>query len=152
MNPNDLALPADLHEMSLRLDRAAAADRASAPADLEARVIAGSSPSLRAEPALRLVGAGPTSSRGILARLGGLRMAAAVAVVGAVVGAMAMLRTSANGGASIDVDSLLDSASAFDSLSHEEQLAKLEDEWESINSDFMSDGLIPEIDSRDSSL
>ena len=148
LNHNEI--PEDVRPVAHALDRLAEAERASASPGMEARIAQASGAALAGRPALRLVGEPAPPS--IIARIGLLRIAAAVAIVGVGIGAMSLLRPATAPGDDQVVDKLLDSAASLDGLASNNQIDSLVMDLDSVSDSFLTEPLLPDIDSRDSSL
>lgn len=148
LNHNEI--PEDVRPVAHTLDRLAEAERASASPGMEARIAQASGAALAGRPPLRLVG--EPAPRSIIARIGLLRIAAAVAIAGAGIGAISLLRPTAPVGDDVVVDNLLDSAASLDGLASTDQIDSLVLDLDSLSDSFLTEPLLPEIDSRDSSL
>lgn len=148
LNHNEI--PDDVRPVAHALDRLAEAERASASPEFEGRIAQASGAALAGRPALRLVG--EPAPRSIIARIGLLRTAAAIAIVGVGVGAIALLRPANPVGDDVVVDNLLDSAASLDSLASTDQIDSLVLDLDSLSDSFLNEPLLPDVDSRDSSL
>ncbi|MGH7132285.1 MAG: hypothetical protein ACREJO_10110 [Phycisphaerales bacterium] len=148
LNHNEM--PEDVRPVAHALDRLAESERASASPGIEIRIAQASGAALSGRPALRL--AGEPASRSIIARIGLLRIAAAIAIVGVGIGAISILRPTNPVGDDVVVDNLLDSAASLDGLASTDQIDSLVLDLDSLSDSLLTEPLLPDLDSRDSSL